>query len=113
MKKLLLLIAFAFISFNSFAAVYPMPIIMPSGDIGDSRIEHLVAFWIVLNFIFSVWLTVRFFLCKGYYKKNDSLLKKIFFMDWDDMINFPTMGLIFINGLALLSFLVDFVASLL
>jgi hypothetical protein len=111
MKKLLLLIAFAFISFNSFAAVYPMPIIMPSGGIGGGRVEDIIAFWIVLNFALLVWLIVRFFLCKSYYKKNDSLLKKIFFTDY--IINFPTMGLIFTNGLALLFFLVDFVASLL
>ena len=113
MKKLLLLIAFAFILFNSFAAVYPMPIIMPSDGIDGGRVEDIIASWIVLNFALLVWLIVRFFLCKGYYKKNDSLLKKIFFMDWGNMINFPTIGLIFINGLALLFFLLDFVASLL
>jgi hypothetical protein len=104
MKKTLLLIIASIIYSTSYAAVYPMPIIMGRSG-GRLGINDGIALWITFNLFTLIGMCIYYFF---YRDKEDGFFK----LDYGD-INIGTATLLLVNGVALFIVVSKYIASLL
>jgi hypothetical protein len=104
MKKTLLFTVALIMYSVSYAAVYPMPVIMGNGG-GRIGINDGIALWITFNLFTLIGMCIYYFF---YRDKEDTFFK----LDFGDF-NLGTICLLIINGVGLFIVVAKYIASLL